>query len=59
MRRRRRARRRNPSAFADSLFQVVVGVVTAVVAAVVIDRMRESRDSAVLPHAPVDGWDVA
>lgn len=57
--RRRRARRRNPSVFGDTLFQITVGVVTAVVATVVIDRWRERRDSSVLPHAPVDGWDVA
>lgn len=56
---RRRPRRRNPSVFADTLFQIVVGVATAVVATIVIDRMREARDSAPLPHGPAPGWDTA
>jgi hypothetical protein len=56
---RRRARRRNPGVLGDTLFQITVGVVTAIVATVILDRMRDRNDSAVLPHAPVDGWDVA
>jgi hypothetical protein len=56
---RRRARRRNPGVLGDTLFQITVGVVTAIVATVILDRMRESRNSSVLPHAPVDGWDIA
>ena len=57
-RRRRRARRRNPSVFADTLFQIVVGVVTAVVATLIIDRMNKARESAMLPRPPAEGWDV-
>lgn len=53
---RRRRQRRNP--FSDTLFQVVVGVITAVVASIAIDRIREVREFRALPQRDPQGYDV-
>ncbi len=55
MARRRRRKRRNPGFWGDTLFQIVVGVSTAVIAAMAIDKLREAREKAPLPRPPAEG----